>query len=449
MRPLKGENLMALKLTSLGELNAVGERNCLSIEHPKGAILLDFGIKVPFGQQNSADSGFLPDEFYPDMAKVTKLLKDGRLLAVLESHGHLDHAGGYDRLLSAGVCPLTLASTFTSEVIRQKILRGSGVNLKFATATEASVGPFSVTRFPALHSIPGSSGFFVEADGIGVLYTGDIKTGVLARGKSAEKYSFYTDSLKSFGGAVKYLILDCTNVYEEGYAGIEEDVALEIEKILGENPKSRVFISLISSNVLRIKNIIRAASVWGRPVYVGGASIREILRIAQRRTGWKTLDRFSAEVLPQNAVVIVTGCQGESGSFLSSISSGTLKMNLRVRGEDALVISSDTIPMPEIEHSFSSMITALSGIFGKIYLPNATPAFKSMGARLIRRENLHVSGHGKLGDLREIMRALKPEVVIPYHGELERRRRMAEFVKNEFGAESIIMEQDRVFDLTL
>lgn len=342
-----------------------------------------------------------------------------------------------------------VGSEFTLRAAREFVFRYGPGPLGFQDdCFSVSLGPFEVTRFPVLHSVPGSQGFKVRVGGKTIVYTGDIKTPGL---KSADKrYKHYLDYLKSIGEAgVDFLIQDSTNIRETGYAGTEDTVWWALNRIIKEESGKRVFITLISSNVARLKNIISLARRYDRKVYIAGPALTNILHLA-RVDGWQSLTKNSVQFLPKDAIVIVTGSQGEPNSFLGRLSRDELDFlpkEVREGGEnplvgigDTLVMSSDPIPVPEVEKNFYPMIKDLSGMVGKIYITHDTDWFESFGAKVERKDGLHVSGHGKQGDIRDIVTMLDPRIVVPVHAERERREKMARFVADEFKKESLILE---------
>jgi len=445
-----------LKLSSLGSVDATGERNCLSIEDEKGqTILLDFGIKVPDNNVFQAKNEFLPEDLYPDLVRVEELERRGLLSAIVASHGHLDHVGAFDRLLlDMGISPLTICSGFTANVIDRKILKNPedpNCLVNAYTRNKVQAGPFEVEQFDVLHSIPGAKGFLIKSGGVTVVYGGDLKSGVCPDQPAhiRKGYARYMEILRQIGERerVDYLILDGTNIPEEGYAGVEESVLDELESIIDENPNGKVFIAMISSNIAREEGIIRIGHSRKRPVFVAGAAIKEMLRIAGVR-GWHPLSKNSALGVPGNAIIIATGSQGERSSFFQKIASGNLDFDLEISKRDVAVVSSDTIPVPEVEENFSETASGLSLVFDKLYLTHDTPEFENCGAEIVRSENLHRSGHCKQGDDRKIIEAVKPRVIIPYHADTKRKLMMADFVKQEYGLPSLILEEGGHLSLT-
>lgn len=466
-----------LKITALGGVDAIGEKNCLLITYGQDAVLLDCGQKVGSSQpespgdvdgisndeaQDELDSSrdsrrrYIDEEYemsnFPDFSRLSNL----NVRSVLLTHSHKDHLGALPGLLRRHPDIVVVGSEFTLKAAREFVSRYGPGPLGFQDdCFSVSLGPFEVTRFPVLHSVPGSQGFKIRVGGKTIVYPGDIKTPGL---RSADKrYKHYLDHLRSVGEAgVDFLIQDSTNIRESGYAGTEEIVREALNRIIEKESGKRIFITLISSNVARLKNIISLARRYDRKVYIAGPALTNILHLA-RVNGWQSLTKNSVRFLPEDAIVIVTGSQGEPNSFLGRLSRDELDFlpkEAREGGEnplvgigDTLVMSSDPIPVPEVEKNFYPMVEDLSGMVGKIYITHDTDWFESRAAKVEREDGLHVTGHGKQNDIRDIIRIIDPKIVIPFHAELERREEMAKFVDDEFGKASVILETGREVQL--
>jgi len=420
-------------LRSPGEVNKVGERNCLLLTYQEEGdetiygLVVDCGQKIPTGSRDTRDQHHddrLASQYCPDFTQMEGIT----IVGVLISHKHRDHVGALEEFLRIYDVPV-VCSLSTLNFIKWGLLRGETGSLKGITDKNVKLGPFEVTSFPVLHSTDGCLGFVISAGGVNVFYSGDIKIPATLHPDEAvpDGYKMYTRELQAVGRiGIDYMVLDSTNADEQGYAGIEEDVVPVIEDIIRENARGRVFLSLLSSNEERERNIIAQARRQGRAVYVAGSSLQRMLRIAGVGR-WTPLYYRTAEDMPEDCVVLCTGCQGEPKSFLDKLAMGALGYPLDIGPLDVLALLSDTIPLPEIETQVQEMTEGLSGpgFFRKIYLTPATPHMTSRGADIVYVEG-HVSGHGKEEDLRTVLRFIKPRYLIAYHGTPEKKGRLAE-----------------------
>jgi ribonuclease J len=141
-----------------------------------------------------------------------------------------------------------------------------------------------------------------------------------------------------------------------------------------------------------------------------------------------------AKKLPEDEIVyLVTGSQGEPRAALSQLSSQTYK-GLTISEGDTVVLSARIIPGNE---------RSISRLIGEIY---------KRGAAIIdeKRRLIHVSGHASQEDIRIMTEAVRPEFVIPVHGEYRMLYRHKEFLKNHCDfpeANIILIENGDVLEL--
>ncbi|HEX8119411.1 MAG TPA: ribonuclease J, partial [Pyrinomonadaceae bacterium] len=132
-----------------------------------------------------------------------------------------------------------------------------------------------------------------------------------------------------------------------------------------------------------------------------------------------------AKKLPDDEVVyLVTGSQGEARAALAQLAAGSYK-GLSIQPGDTVVLSARIIPGNE---------RSISRLIGEIY---------KRGAAIIdeKRRLIHVSGHASQEDIRIMTEAVRPEFVVPVHGEYRMLYRHKEFLKNhcDFPEANIIL----------
>jgi ribonuclease J len=110
-----------------------------------------------------------------------------------------------------------------------------------------------------------------------------------------------------------------------------------------------------------------------------------------------------------NYLILCTGHQGEPGSILDRIARDQLP--IRLSSNDQVIFSSKTIPTPINEANRFDL--------GK--------RLKKHGARIF--DNIHVSGHGGREDIRDLIRLLNPEHIIPSHCDLKKQTGTSELAQ--------------------
>jgi ribonuclease J len=351
------------------------------------------------------------DLILPELEFIEK--QRDRLAGIILTHGHEDHIGALPYLAHDLKVPL-YATPFTAGLIAGKLeeegLTGHVPLNIVEREGSVELGPFKV-RFVALaHSIPEGNGLLIETPHGRVFHTGDWKideTPVLAEPSSSQ-------TLRAIGDkGVLALVCDSTNVFQDepsgSEAGVREGLREQVAKAAG-----RVVITTFASNAARLDTIGKVALATGRRVCVAGRSLDRILRVA-RATGY-LLDfppplsfEEAMRLLKDEVLIIATGGQGEPRAALGRIASGSHE--LKLGDGDTVIFSSKIIPGNEV--SIGRIMDALS----------------DLGAIIVteRQAHVHVSGHPGRPELAAMYDWIRPEIIVPVHGEARHLAEHARF----------------------
>jgi ribonuclease J len=341
------------------------------------------------------------DLILPDLEFIEN--QQERLVGIVLTHGHEDHIGALPYLSEELKSPL-FATPFTAGLIAGKLeeegLTGQ-VKLNIVErGGSIELGPFRVSFVALSHSIPEGNGLLIETPFGSVFHTGDWKideTPVIGEAPS-------TDALTAIGDAgVLALVCDSTNVFQEKPSGSEESVH---EGLLAQvlMASGRVLVTTFASNAARLQTIGRVARETGRKVCIAGRSLERILRVAQA-TGYlkdfpQPISFDEAMRLKRDEVLIIaTGGQGEPRAALGRIAAGNHDLKLALG--DTVIFSSRIIPGNE---------TAIGRIMNGL---------SDLGVHIVteRQAHVHVSGHPGRPELIEMYNWVRPEIVVPVHGE--------------------------------
>jgi len=342
------------------------------------------------------------DLVLPDLAFIEERRDD--LLAVVLTHGHEDHIGAIPYLAHDLGVPL-YATPFTAGLIAEK-LKEEGLEEEVEVRLidiggSAAIGPFEVRFVPLAHSIPEGNALLIATPYGKIFHTGDWKLDEFPQlGDPAD-----AAALTRVGDeGILALVCDSTNVFQEEASGSEQEVREGLDRVIGE-AEGRVLVTTFASNAARLSTLGKVAEDTGRRVCVAGRSLDRILRVA-KSVGYltdfpETVDFETAMQLPRREVMIVaTGGQGESRAALARIAFGQHKLS--VTEGDLVVFSSKQIPGNEIA-------------IGRIQNELA-----ARGVRMItdRQANVHVSGHPGRPELAAMYGWIRPEIIVPVHGEM-------------------------------
>ncbi|MEN8874500.1 MAG: ribonuclease J, partial [Pacificibacter sp.] len=175
----------------------------------------------------------------------------------------------------------------------------------------------------------------------------------------------------------------------------------------------------------RVKTLADAGTKAGRSVVLMGRAMRRMIT-AGIETGIitdfpPTLSPDKAFDVPrENLLLLTTGSQGERRAATAQLSRGKY-LGMKLKEGDTVIFSSKTIPGNE---------TSVSRIVN---------SFSEMGVDVVTDSDglYHVSGHANRPDISHAHAVVKPNLVIPMHGEHRHLRAHAKLAE-ENGFRSII-----------
>ena len=343
----------------------------------------------------------------PDLEFIEARKKD--LLGIVLTHGHEDHIGAIPYLAADLGVPL-YANPFTATLIRGKLEEeGIANQVKLQVVKPGQhlqLGPFGVELVRLAHSIPDMDAALIDTPYGRIFHTGDWKIDddqVLGASATAAEMAKIGDS------GILALVCDSTNAFNDEASGTEGSVRDGLMAAV-KAAKGRVVVTSFASNAARLATLGQVAKACGRELTVAGRSLDRIITAA-RANGYlkgfpETVDMDSAMDLPANkSLIIATGGQGEARAALARIAfdQHPIKMN----DGDTVIFSSKQIPGNEVA-------------IGRIQ--NAL-ARKNVIMVTEKQAHVHVSGHPGRPELAKMYEWIRPETLIPVHGE---RRHMAE-----------------------
>lgn len=366
------------------------------------------------------------DLIFPDPEFVEDEQED--LIGLVLTHGHEDHIGAVPYLWSRFQCPI-YATPFTAALVEDK-LREAGlldqVELHVVDALEViELGPFSVRYIPLAHSIAEGHGLAITTSKGTLFHTGDWKLDDRPLIGPACPSPVLTELGEK---GVLALIGDSTNVFNESESGSEAAVRESLKELVA-GLKNRVVITTFASNVARLETIGEVAKATGRRLVLLGRSMERIVKAA-KSTGYLTdfpplVDEEDADYLPKDEVLIAcTGCQGEPRAAIARIARDDHK-HLQLSPDDNVIFSSKIIPGNEL-------------VLGQLF---NTLASKHINVITEKDAFVHVSGHPGRAELRKMYGWVKPQCVIPVHGEARHLQRHAALAR-EIGIKHTIVPKN-------
>lgn len=364
-------------------------------------VMVDLGITF----SNSEYPG--TELILPDLEFIEERSKD--LLGIVLTHGHEDHIGAVPYLAAELGVPL-YATPFTAALIRGK-LQEQGlideVELNIIPMGGSfDLGPFGFQLMPLAHSILEMSACLITTPYGRVFHTGDWKLDeepVIGQPSTEEQLTKVGDD------GILALVCDSTNAFNNDDSGSEGSVYADLLKSVTE-ARGRVLVTTFASNAARLETLGNVAKAANRKLCFAGRSLHRIIEASQS-VGYlknlpETIDMEQVDSLPRNQVMVVaTGGQGEARAALARIAAGNHPVKLE-QG-DTVIFSSKQIPGNEV---------AIGVIMNQLARSNILTVTE-------KQAHVHVSGHPGRPELAALYDWIRPDMLIPVHGE---RRHMSE-----------------------
>ncbi len=401
---MSNDELIFCPLGGSGEIGGNMNLYAYGKEDNQKWIIVDMGVSfadesVPGIDLIMPDAGFIID-------------KKDDLLGIVLTHAHEDHIGAVSHIWPKLKCKI-YATPFTAALLLEKFKEkkidiSSYLNV-VPLNSKIKLGKFEIDFVTLTHSILEPNGLSIKTPLGTVLHTGDwkIDPNPLIGNQIDEQ------KLRTIGkNGVTAMICDSTNIFSPGRAGSESEVRDSLLRIM-EIKTNRILVTSFASNVARMESIFYCAKKTGRNICLVGRSMQRIYKAA-RKCGYlkgliEPLDPKDAKKVSKNKILyLVTGSQGEPMGAMTRIING-IHPEVYLEEGDSVIFSSKIIPGNEKKlYNLQNLI-----VKNKIEMISEENAF------------VHVSGHPNREDLKDMYNWVKPQCVIPVHGE---HRHMAEHV---------------------
>jgi len=368
-------------------------------------LMVDLGMSFGANEYPGTELLFADPEFIEERA--------ADLLGIVLTHAHEDHIGAVPYFAGELGVPL-YATPFTADLVRRKLEEAGlarKVELNVIPDDHGSIrlGPFEITYVPLAHSIAEGNALVIETPFGRVFHTGDWKLDeepLVGEPATEEELTVIGDE------GVLALVCDSTNVFNPAPSGSEGAVYRGLLEEVRSHAGKRVLVTTFASNVARLQTLGHVAMETGRRLCVAGRSLDRIIEVAQDngylRDFPDLVDFDTAMALPRGEVLILaTGGQGEPRAALARIADGNHPLSLS--SGDVVVFSSRQIPGNELA-------------IGRVQ-----NALSARGIVMVtdRQSVIHVSGHPGRPELEALYGWLRPDILVPVHGEMRHMQEQA------------------------
>ena len=341
------------------------------------------------------------------------------------THAHEDHFGAIGHIWPKLKCPV-FGTDFSIGMIKERLkeykLDGVVPLNTIPESRKIKLPNFEVEYAYVVHNVPETAALIIRTKYGNVVHATDFR---FDDGKSEFLPTDY-EALRKIGEeGVSLLICDSTNItVKEEKQLSESDVRESLVKLI-PTLQNTVAVTCFSSNLTRLETLMLAAKQAERTPVLVGRSIIQNVKVAKSCGYFKDLPqaldlREASEIPSDKALYICTGSQADYRSALTLIAKDE-KKEIKLGSGDTVIFSSRIIPGNEkaIEDMQENLV--------------------KMGVDVITSDEylVHTTGHSNKRDLEKMYGILKPEVIIPVHGDKRFIKAHKKFAQ-EYGIKQVI-----------
>ena len=386
-----------LKIIPLGGVRE-NARNMYVIEVDDAIFVLDCGLAYPENQLYGIDA------VIPDFTYLEK--NADKIAGVFLTHGHEDAIGALPYFLDKFNVPV-FGSELTISLAKWYV-EEAGLDIQFDDyhaideEVEIDFDGTVVRFFRTTHTIPDSMGIAVRTDEGNIVYTGNFKFDQTATGDYKTEYGQISEIGRE---GVLALLSDSMEAESITENVPESDIQAEVFKTFQET-KSRIIVVAVASNIMRIQQVLNAASRFGRKIFISGRHVESIMQIAldlnkltlPDKDLFVSIDKIN-DYEDEEVVVLETGGAGEPIQTLDEMARGLHNQVNIKKGDLVYIVTSPS----------SAMEINVAKTENQVYRAGGT--VKSI------TDNLKASGHATPTDLQWMINLLNPTYFIPVQGE--------------------------------
>jgi len=394
------------RVIPIGGNNETGAKNMDMVQYGEEILLIDSWVQ--FAEPDMLWASYS----IPDISFLIQY-KDN-IKGLILTHAHLDHIGALKHILPVLGMPTLFGTKLTLWIVKKwleeaKLLsKTQFVEVNPDSSERVKVGKsFSLEFFRVNHSVPDCAGVYIETPGgTKIVHTGDFKIDFTpAIDKPADLWRIGSIGRRG----ITLLLSDSTGSTRKGFCPSEKEIGENLEKIISQHNKGRLIITIFSSWISRVQQIVDACEKHEKFVFLSGRSMVENVAISKelgflkiKPNRLKKMSPKATEWIPfEKQVIITTGSQWEEFSALTRMAEG--KHNtIEILPWDTIIFSSSVVPWNE---------KSVVGVINKLI---------RLGANVITKDDreVHTGGHAFQEEQKIMLNLVNSKYFMPVYGDL-------------------------------
>lgn len=348
----------------------------------------------------------------PDISFLIPYKKNIKWLIV--THAHLDHIGALKHVLPALDFPTLYWTKLTLWIIKKWLEEHrlmpycSFVEVNSDSSEKIKIWEyFSCEFFRVNHSVPDCAWVHVETpNGFKALHTWDFKIDFAPEIDKPADLSRIWEYWRKW---VTLFLSDSTGSTRKWFSTSEKEIGATLEKIIAHHTKWRLIITIFSSWISRVQQIINACEQYDKHIFLSGRSMIENIAISKElwyiksKTGLikKMSPKTTAWIPLEKQVIVTTGSQWEEFSALTRMAEWK-HSSVEIMAWDTIIFSSSIVPWNE-----RSVVWVINKLI-------------RLGANVITKDDreVHTGWHAFQEEQKIMLNLVRPKYFLPVFWDL-------------------------------
>lgn len=390
----------------VGWNNETWAKNMNMFQYGDDILLVDCGIQFAEPDMLGANCSI------PDISFLLPYKKNIKGLII--THAHLDHIWALKHILPALDFPTIYGTKLTIWIVKKWLEENKILHLQSFVEVNTDNNElipiwdhFKCEFFRVNHSVPDCAWVYITTPGgFKAVHTWDFKIDFAPEiDKPADLARIWEYGRKW----VTLFLSDSTGSTRKWFSTSEKEIGATLEKIIAHHTKGRLIITIFSSWISRVQQIINACEAYDKYVFLSGRSMVENVAISKELGYLKakpgTIKKMSpktTEWIPlEKQVIITTWSQWEEFSALSRMAEWK-HASIEIMAWDTIIFSSSVVPGNE---------RSVIGVINKLI---------RLGANVITKDDreVHTWGHAFQEEQKIMLNLVQPKYFMPIYGDL-------------------------------